>query len=137
MSLGKNLEQLRKEAGLTQGELARKIFSSQKTISSWETGRTYPRMKDIQAICDALGCTIETLTGSRTRSIGDVSYDDILIKLQTLDIHQLKKLREVCTEMIRSKEELQEMEEAKREYMRRIEEYEKKIIELKRKNGEE
>jgi len=137
MSLGTNLEQLRKRAGLTQGELARKIFSSQKTISSWETGRTYPRMKDIQAICDALGCTIEALTGSKTRSLGDVSYDDILVKLQTLDIFQLKKLREVCTELIKNKEELQAMEEMRNEYMKQIEEYEKQIKELKRRTGED
>ena len=42
MKLSEQLKKYRKSENLTQKELAQKLNVSDKTISSWETGRTYP-----------------------------------------------------------------------------------------------
>ena len=137
MALGNKLEELRKSAGMTQDELALRSGFSQKTISSWETSRTYPRMRDIQRLCDALGCTIETLTESRTRDIGDITFDDMLVKLQELSIEELQKIQQICAQIIQNRREIEAMEEFKQEQMKKIAEYEKRIRMLKAQIGEE
>ena len=46
---GKFLTELRKKKGLTQQELAKKLNYSDKTISRWEQGITFP--SDISIKC--------------------------------------------------------------------------------------
>lgn len=45
------LKALRINAGLTQKEVARALNKSNKTISKWENGETFPKPQDIDAIC--------------------------------------------------------------------------------------
>lgn len=52
-----NIRRLREREGIEQLELAERLGISNKTISSWECGRTEPRMGMIERIVDALGCT--------------------------------------------------------------------------------
>lgn len=47
--------------GLKQSEVAVKLKVDRKTISSWEQGKTMPRIDKINALCELL----------------DVAYDDI------------------------------------------------------------
>ena len=42
MSLGSNLYQARKKAGLSQEGVAERLGVSRQTISKWETGETCP-----------------------------------------------------------------------------------------------
>lgn len=42
------IKQKRKELGITQDELAEKLFVTEKTISRWETGRGTPDIKRIK-----------------------------------------------------------------------------------------
>ena len=42
--IGDNIRRLREEKGMSQSELAKKLFISDKTISSWEVNRTEPKM---------------------------------------------------------------------------------------------
>ena len=128
--LGAKLMFLRKQIGLTQDELGERIGASQKTISSWETGRTYPRMRDINALCAALDCTIEELTGKKTREVIDISYDDIVMKLKDLNIDELVRLRDVVSEVIDNKRKFEAMAEEKLMLDKRIAEYAKRISEL-------
>lgn len=46
------LKVLRTKAGLSQVELALKLGTTQKNISSWETGRTVPRPPMMQKVAD-------------------------------------------------------------------------------------
>lgn len=55
MSLGQNIQILRKEAGLTQAELARKIDVSAITIQQYERGVREPNLETIEKIAKALG----------------------------------------------------------------------------------
>lgn len=52
---------LRKEANLTQMELAQKLGVRQATVSTWETTGDFPHRKEILAMCDALHVKPEVL----------------------------------------------------------------------------
>ena len=47
MTLGEKIKRLRKDNGLTQEELAKKLFVSRQTITSWECNRTKPDLRII------------------------------------------------------------------------------------------
>ena len=130
MLLSGRLERLRKNAGLSQNELASKIGVSQKTISSWETGRTYPRMKEIQLLQEAFGCSMEAITGEKTHDISDISFDDILLKLRDFTEDELQRLRDVCSQIINNKREMAALKKSKEEQLKRIADYENKIRQL-------
>ena len=54
--IGDNIRRIREEKGMSQVELAEKLFVSDKTISSWEVNRTEPKMGMIEQLCVALHC---------------------------------------------------------------------------------
>lgn len=69
---GKFIAQIRKEKGMTQRQLADKLFISDKTISKWETGKGMPEVSLMMPLCEILGINVnEFLTGER---IPDENY---------------------------------------------------------------
>lgn len=63
---GKFIAQMRKEQGLTQSQLANKLFISNKTISKWETGKGLPEVSLMLPLCEILGINVnELLTGEK------------------------------------------------------------------------
>lgn len=57
MSIGKNIEILRKKNNLKQSELGAKLHVTNKTISSWENGRTEPNIGMIEKMCSIFNCS--------------------------------------------------------------------------------
>lgn len=55
------LKALRVNAGYTQYEASKKIGVSQKTLSNWEKGNTYPNQKQIENICEVYGTTYDRI----------------------------------------------------------------------------
>lgn len=69
LKIGKFIAQTRKEKGLTQRELADKLFISDKTVSKWECGNGLPEISLMMPLCEILGITVnELLTGKRLAS---------------------------------------------------------------------
>lgn len=63
---GSFIAQMRKEQGLTQTQLADKLFISNKTVSKWETGKGMPEVSLMLPLCEALGINVnELLTGEK------------------------------------------------------------------------
>lgn len=58
---GAFVAQLRKEKGLTQKELAGRLFVSNKAVSKWETGVTIPDTALLFPLAEALGVTVTEL----------------------------------------------------------------------------
>jgi DNA-binding XRE family transcriptional regulator len=56
---GQIIEQARKEAKMTQTELAEKLGSNKSYISRIETGRTEPKVSTFYRIASALGLSVE------------------------------------------------------------------------------
>ena len=58
-----NLNRLRKERGLTQAELGRLIGVTAASISNYELGVCYPRMRIVFKLSVALGVSVAELLG--------------------------------------------------------------------------
>ncbi len=52
---------LRREKGITQKELAARLFISDKTVSKWETGTSVPNIDLLIPLADILGVTVTEL----------------------------------------------------------------------------
>jgi len=54
MSIGERIKKLRNKKGITQLELANKLFVTDKTVSSWESDRTEPSLEVLVKLSDIL-----------------------------------------------------------------------------------
>ncbi len=61
MELKDKLQELRKNKGLTQEELAKALYVSRTAISKWESGRGYPSIDSLKEIAKFFGVTIDEL----------------------------------------------------------------------------
>lgn len=65
---GTFLARLRKEKGMTQKELAEKLFVSDKAVSKWERGLSLPDIALLQPMAEVLGASVtELLSGQHIR----------------------------------------------------------------------
>lgn len=71
-SVGKHIRYLRTARGLTQEQLAEKLFVTRQTVSAWETGRAQPDLETLERIAAALGAEVtEVIYGaSRPQALG-------------------------------------------------------------------
>lgn len=71
-NIGKNISRLRKLQGLTQDELAERLFITRQTVSGWENGRTQPSLDILGELAEVLKCSPLDIIGSKrkqTRSL--------------------------------------------------------------------
>jgi len=61
MRLGDKIKKLRQKKKLTQKELAKKLYISDKAVSSWEANRTEPSLDLIVSLSDILDCSASYL----------------------------------------------------------------------------
>lgn len=71
MSIGKRIANCRKKKNLTQQDLASTLFVTDKTVSSWESGRTEPSLEILMNLSEILDCSISYLL------YGDIEKLDI------------------------------------------------------------
>ena len=72
MEFHEKLQQLRKQKGLTQEELAESLYVSRTAISKWESGRGYPNIDSLKAIAKFFSVTIdELLSGEEVLTIAE------------------------------------------------------------------
>lgn len=71
--MGAFIAGIRKEKGMTQAELAAKLFLSDKTISKWERGAGLPDIGNLEALADALGVTLVELMQSERSNESSIS----------------------------------------------------------------
>lgn len=64
MEFNEKLQELRKKKGLTQEELAEKLFVSRTAVSKWESGRGFPNIDSLKEIARFFGVTIDDLLSS-------------------------------------------------------------------------
>ena len=64
MEFNKKLQELRKQRGLTQEELAERLYVSRTAISKWESGRGYPNIESLKAIAKFFSVTVDELLSS-------------------------------------------------------------------------
>ena len=63
MEFSEKLVYLRKQKGLTQADVADKLFVSRTAVSKWESARGYPGIDSLKAIAQFYGVTLDELLG--------------------------------------------------------------------------
>ena len=72
MEFHEKLQELRKNRGLTQEELAEALYVSRTAISKWESGRGYPSIDSLKEISKFFSVTIDDLlSGENLLSIAE------------------------------------------------------------------
>ncbi len=61
MTFSEKLKQLRTSKGLTQDEMAQKLFVTRTAISKWETGKGYPAIDSLKLISKLFAVSIDEL----------------------------------------------------------------------------
>lgn len=61
MTIGKKLQERRKEMNLTQGEVAERLFVSRQAISNWELDKNYPDLETVIALSDLYQLSLDIL----------------------------------------------------------------------------
>lgn len=86
MNIGKRFKEERTKKQLTQEQVAKDLNVSRSTISSWETGRTYPDLSMILAISDYFEISLEQLLREDEEVIMKLTNDSKLRKKQSKTI---------------------------------------------------
>ena len=76
---GALIAQMRKEKGLTQRELAERVYVSVQAVSKWELGKNFPDLSLMEPLSDILDLTVsELLAGERGEAPKDELVRDTL-----------------------------------------------------------
>lgn len=98
IKIGNFIMRKRKEAGLTQQQLADKLNISFQAISKWETGNAYPNVEILCDLATVLRVTVdEILTGSE-RSANGLSYSEAGVDIAYTDTIKKEMARHLETE---------------------------------------
>lgn len=65
-AVGARIRCLREAAGMSQGELASRVFVSRQTVINWEKGKTLPDIESVKFLSAAYGITIDALLDERS-----------------------------------------------------------------------
>lgn len=61
MEIGQRIKEYRAALGMTQEELADRLYISRQTVSNWENGRSYPDIHSLVMLSELFGVTLDTL----------------------------------------------------------------------------
>ena len=82
MDFNEKLQELRKNRGMTQEELAEALYVSRTAISKWESGRGYPNIDSLKDISNFFSVSIdELLSGEKLLSIAEKENNANIRKL--------------------------------------------------------
>ena len=65
MDFGKQIRQIRKDAKLTQEQMAAKLNVSRQAVSNWENNKNLPDLEMIITICRVFGLSLDQLMERR------------------------------------------------------------------------
>lgn len=130
MTFSENLRKYRIQHGMTQIDLSERCGINPKTLSSYETGRTEPNLGEIRKICSVFNCSIAEITGTKEREIGNVTYEDIVVKISDLSDDELLSLSSKIEKIAKNRREIKEMLKEKELLEKRLSEYRKRLSNL-------
>lgn len=75
-TIGKNIHRLRKEQGLTQEELAKRMNISFQAVSKWENGNSTPDISALPLLANVFRCNIDALLGYPAEKHKIMDYEE-------------------------------------------------------------
>lgn len=87
MELGRQIKRYRNEAGISQDELAEKVYVSRQTISNWENDKNYPDINSLLRLSEIFHVSIDILIK------GDV--EEMKEAIRGEDVQRFKKMSNI------------------------------------------
>ena len=81
MELGKQIKLLRQEAGISQEELADRVYVSRQTISNWENDKSYPDVNSLVLLSEVFHVSIDKLIKGDVEMMKDVINREDISKM--------------------------------------------------------
>ena len=75
MTIGEVIREKRKEAGMTQADLAAELFVSRQLISKWETGKGYPDLDQLLALGEFFAVSVDYLLKGDQKVVKELTLD--------------------------------------------------------------
>ena len=91
----------RKDAGLTQKELAGRLHVTDKAVSKWERALSYPDVTLLEPLAEALGLGVEELMSCRRLEASEEKKEDEPVE-NTREEQPVRNLMEISRENMRS-----------------------------------
>lgn len=88
METGKRIQQMRKDCGWTQKELAERLCVTDKSVSKWERGLNYPDMALLEPLAKTLDTTVVELLG-----IENAPEEEKLDAVTAVAVEETERLR--------------------------------------------
>ncbi len=63
--IGARIRDFREAAGLSQAELARRVYVSRQTVGNWEVGRTLADVQSLVLLSQVFGTTVDAIIGEK------------------------------------------------------------------------
>lgn len=79
MSLGKNIQYLRKQKRITQEQMAERMSVSRQTVSKWESDEIVPELNRLIALSEMFSCKLDALVRENLMDLGEI-YSEITVK---------------------------------------------------------
>lgn len=77
MEIGQRIRTHRSAAGMSQDDLAARIYVSRQTISSWENDKTYPDVQSLLILSEVFGTTIDELIKGDVQTMNEMIDRDV------------------------------------------------------------
>lgn len=78
MEIGKQIQQRRTAAGISQEELAERLYITRQTLSNWETGKTYPDINSLLRLSDLFHVSLDELVKGDLKAMEEkIKQEDI------------------------------------------------------------
>lgn len=115
MGIGAKIKEYRTNAGLTQKDLADKLFVTYQAVSRWENEEAEPSIDTIKEICGILGCSTDDLFGIDKKPENEEPKEEEPVKVVEKVIVQEPKvvlgICEKCSKPIYEANDLKKHEE--------------------------
>ncbi len=90
MEVGRVIRDQRVAAGMSQEELASKVFVSRQTISNWENDKSYPDVQSLDIIAGIFGTSIDELVKGDLPMI-DATIAEVDARAKEQDVRAFKR----------------------------------------------
>lgn len=77
MEVGRRIREQRKREGMSQDDLAARVYVSRQTISSWENDKTYPDVQSLLLLSEIFGVTVDSLVKGDVETMTTTIDNDV------------------------------------------------------------
>lgn len=109
MEFSERLKELRKQAGLTQVDVAEKLGISQPAYASWERGVKKPTQENLVKIAQILNVSVDYLVGNLDEKSDELDNIELLFRMNSKGLTDSEKA-------VFKKELIEFMEERKKAF---------------------